>query len=167
MIARVRPYGGRSRRVCVFQARGNTRGCAVRGGALREVAATKRVAVRISGASLPFITALCPITRILHSVSSLCFSDYAQAVGFSRLSESRRDWRRFHQPHIGQTFPSLWNFLRTKEACLQRVAPTCVIFSSSFFQSVDGRASGRKLSALRHLYRYLLLDKQDRARSHA
>jgi len=28
-----------------------------------------------------------------------------------------------------------------------------------FANSVDGRSVGRKLSALRHLYRYLLLDK--------
>ena len=34
-----------------------------------------------------------------------------------------------------------------------------------FSYQVDGRSVGRKLSALRHLYRYLLLDKANRARS--
>ena len=34
-----------------------------------------------------------------------------------------------------------------------------------FANSVDGRSVGRKLSALRHLYRYLLAGQADRARS--
>ena len=39
-------------------------------------------------------------------------------------------------------------------------ATTCASsFSSCSANSVDGRSVGRKLSALRHLYRYLLLDK--------
>ncbi len=39
-------------------------------------------------------------------------------------------------------------------------ASMCVNSSSNLFgNSVDGRSVGRKLSALRHLYRYLLLDK--------
>jgi integrase/recombinase XerD len=48
---------------------------------------------------------------------------------------------------------------RTRTLLSARRSDMCDFLQELFANSVDGRSVGRKLSALRHLYRYLLLDK--------
>src|SRR5215472_17530605 len=52
-------------------------------------------------------------------------------------------------------------FLEQRGRTLAKAARTDVrdFLQELFSNSVDGRSVGRKLSALRHLYRYMLLDK--------
>jgi integrase/recombinase XerD len=59
--------------------------------------------------------------------------------------------------------PSFWR--RKSASCSLRSGSDVREFLQQLFShQVDGRSVGRKLSALRHLYRYLLLDKPNRAR---
>ncbi len=101
-----------------------------------------------------------PITRILQSVPSEAnsrvvsgFLDYLKVEkGLAPLTVSA------YATDIGQ-FSA---FLEKQKRTLLNARRSEVrdFIQELFANSVDGRSVGRKLSALRHLYRYLLLDKQ-------
>jgi len=100
-----------------------------------------------------------PITRILEPVSSaansrvvLRFLDYLKIEkGLASLTVAAytTDIEQF-AAFLGKHKHTLLNAQRKQ---------VCEFIQQLFANSVQGRSVGRKLSALRHLYRYLLLDK--------
>src|SRR3989441_2691978 len=100
-----------------------------------------------------------PITRILEPVSSAAntrvlsrFLDYLKIEkGLAPLTVSA------YATDIGQ----FAEFLAKRKRTLLKARRSDMrnFIQQLFANSVDGRSVGRKLSALRHLYRYLLLDK--------
>ena len=105
----------------------------------------------------------CPITR--HTTSLLLWllrRTRACFPAFSTTCASRRGWRRFPSAPTRPTFCSSAEFLEKHKRLLLTARRNDVreFLQQLFSHQVDGRSVGRKLSALRHLYRYLLLDKK-------
>ena len=86
----------------------------------------------------------------------------AYFLAFSITCASRRVWRRFRSALIRPTSSSLLSSWKSGSGCLLTARRSDVreFLQQLFSHQVDGRSVGRKLSALRHLYRYLLLDKR-------
>jgi integrase/recombinase XerD len=104
-----------------------------------------------------------PITRILHS--SLIVASEAN----SRVLSSFLDYLRIEKGLAALSISAYTTdicqfseFLQERKRLLLTARRTDVrdFLQELFSHQVDGRSVGRKLSAFRHLYRYLLLDKK-------
>jgi len=103
-----------------------------------------------------------PITRILISPRYGCGCQLARAFQLSRLLENREGTgNTFDQRILHRPLP-VCEFLEKRKRLLLTARRTDVrdFLQQLFSNQIDGRSVGRKLSALRHLYRYLLLDKK-------
>lgn len=105
----------------------------------------------------------CPITRILHFSSFMASEDNVHVVsGFLDYLRIEKGLARLSISAYATDITQFAGFLEKRKRLLLTARRNDVreFLQQLFSNRVDGRSVGRKLSALRHLYRYSLLDKR-------
>jgi integrase/recombinase XerD len=103
-----------------------------------------------------------PITRILNSLPMASESNSRVLSGFLDYLRIEKGLARLSISAYNTDILQFAEFLEKQKRSLPTARRNDVreFLQQLFSNQVDGRSVGRKLSALRHLYRYLLLDKK-------